>query len=324
MIFELARPWALLLLLVPPLWVLLSRGAPRATVLSPRLAPLRGRRPAIRARLPAALRTLSWSALVVALAGPGSVREIPLPPEEGVSIVIAMDVSSSMLAEDFQPGNRLGAAKATLADFVAGRPRDRLGLVAFAAEPLTLVPVTTDHGMLLAVLGNVQVGMLEDGTAIGSGLAAAANRLRRMTGSRVIILLSDGENNKGAVNPRDAARAAAAHGIRVYTIGVGSNTRARIPVARTPTGLQYGFLPVRIDEPLLRDIASVSGGRYFRATDAAALQQVYAEIDRLVRTPTDGRTERERREWYLPLVVAAGVILLLEWTLRASRHGVLP
>jgi Ca-activated chloride channel family protein len=243
---------------------------------------------------------------------------------EGIGIVVAMDVSSSMLAEDFRPVNRLGAAKRTLASFVRDRESDRIGLVTFAGEALTMVPLTTDHSMLLTVLESMQVGQLEDGTAIGLGLAAAANRLRRIEGSRVVILLSDGENNRGNVNPRDAARAAAAYGIRVFTIGVGSKTRARIPIARTPAGLRYGFLPVSIDEPLLRDIASLTGGRYVRATDARGLRRIYEVIDQLVKSPVRIRRTVEYREWYLPFLLAGAALFLLEVLFRATRWGRLP
>jgi Ca-activated chloride channel family protein len=276
------------------------------------------------ARVPGLLRLLALLALVAALAGPRLGRRVIESESEGIGIMVAMDVSSSMLAEDFRPVNRLGAAKRTLGSFVQGRESDRIGLVTFAGEALTLVPLTTDHSLLLTVLGTTQVGQLEDGTAIGLGLAAAANRLRRIEGSRVVILLSDGENNRGNVNPRDAARAAAAYGIRVFTIGVGSKTRARIPIARTPTGLRYGYLPVSIDEPLLRDIASLTGGRYFRATDARALARIYEVIDQLVKSPVRVRRTVEYREWYLPFLLAGAALFLLEVLFRATRWGRLP
>jgi Ca-activated chloride channel family protein len=288
------------------------------------LAAIAPRGARIWARVPAAMRALALILLVMALAGPRSGRRVIESESEGIGIVVAMDVSSSMLAEDFRPVNRLGAAKRTLASFVQGRENDRIGLVTFAGEALTMVPLTTDHSLLLTVLDGMQVGQLEDGTAIGLGLAAAANRLRRIEGSRVVILLSDGENNRGNVNPRDAARAAAAYGIRVFTIGVGSNTRARIPIARTPNGLRYGYLPVSIDEPLLRDIASLTGGRYFRATDTRALQRIYEVIDQLVKSPVRVRRTVEYREWYLPFLLAGAAIFLLEVLFRATRWGRLP
>jgi Ca-activated chloride channel family protein len=326
--FDFENPWALALLALLPvyLWVLRRRRVrpavrfARAGVLAP-LAP-RGAR--VWAALPGVLRALAVVALVIALAGPRSGRQVVESESEGIAIMVAMDVSSSMLAEDFRPVNRLGAAKRTLGSFVRERGTDRIGLVTFAGEALTMVPLTTDHSMLLTVLEGMQVGQLEDGTAIGLGLAAAANRLRRIGGSRVVILLSDGENNRGNVNPRDAARAAAAYGIQVFTIGVGSNTTARIPIARTPTGLRYGYLPVRIDEPLLRDIARLTGGRYFRATDTRALLRIYEVIDALVKSPARVRRTVEYREWYLPFLLAGATLFLLEVLFRATRWGRVP
>jgi Ca-activated chloride channel family protein len=326
--FEFEHPWAFAVLAILPFWAWLSRRRRvRPAVSFARAGVLRGIAPRsgrVWAFLPGVMRSLAFILLVIALAGPRSGRRVVESESEGIGIVVAMDVSSSMLAEDFRPVNRLGAAKRTLASFVRGRESDRIGLVTFAGEALTMVPLTTDHSMLLTVLDGMQVGQLEDGTAIGLGLAAAANRLRRIEGSRVVILLSDGENNRGNVNPRDAARAAATYGIRVFTIGVGSKTRARIPIARTPTGLRYGFLPVSIDEPLLRDIASLTGGRYFRATDARALQRIYEVIDQLVKSPVRIRRTVEYSEWYLPFLLAGSALILLEVLFRATRWGSLP
>jgi Ca-activated chloride channel family protein len=322
------HPWVFAVLAILPFWAWLSRRRRvRPTVSFARAGVLGGIAPRsarVWALLPGVMRSLAFILLVIALAGPRSGRRVVESESEGIGIVVAMDVSSSMLAEDFRPVNRLGAAKRTLASFVRGRESDRIGLVTFAGEALTMVPLTTDHSMLLTVLDGMQVGQLEDGTAIGLGLAAAANRLRRIEGSRVVILLSDGENNRGNVNPRDAARAAATYGIRVFTIGVGSKTRARIPIARTPTGLRYGFLPVSIDEPLLRDIASLTGGRYFRATDARALQRIYEVIDQLVKSPVRIRRTVEYSEWYLPFLLAGSALILLEVLFRATRWGSLP
>jgi Ca-activated chloride channel family protein len=326
--FGFEHPWAFALLLLLPLWgwwAAKKRVRPAVTFArTGLLASIAPRSARVWSWLPAAMRAVAFVLLVVALSGPRSGRQIVESESEGIGIVVAMDVSSSMLAEDFRPVNRLGAAKRTLASFVRDRESDRIGLVTFAGEALTMVPLTTDHSMLLTVLESMQVGQLEDGTAIGLGLAAAANRLRRIDGSRVVILLSDGENNRGNVNPRDAARAAAAYGIRVFTIGVGSKTRARIPIARTPAGLRYGFLPVSIDEPLLRDIASLTGGRYFRATDARGLRRIYEVIDQLVRSPVRIRRTVEYRELYLPFLLAGAALFLLEVLFRATRWGRLP
>jgi Ca-activated chloride channel homolog len=327
MSLEWASPWwlALLLLLPPYLWLL--RRGPAGAVAYPRTTALRslGRERAWVAALPDALRALALAALIVALARPRTPGATVEESGEGIPIVIALDVSSSMLAEDFRPRNRLTVAKQNVARFIAGREGDPIGLVAFAAEAVTLVPITTYDPVLTSALRNLQVGLLEDGTAIGDGLAVAVNRLRRAPGrSRVIILMSDGESNRGDVEPLAAAQAAATYGIRVYTIAVGSNEVARVPVARDSAGVTYADLPVGFDEALLREIARVTGGTYFRATDPQALAAVYARLDRLVRDPIETRRRVRYSEWYLALLVLAGVALAAEWAVRGSRWGVVP
>lgn len=322
---ELVHPWALLLLLgIPAYLVWLRRTRPRALPL-PRaagLAHLRSRRAAWWARLPDAARLLALALLVVALARPRTGASMTETRAEGIAIVVAMDVSSSMLAEDFRPANRLEVAKRTTARFVQGRRFDRIGLVAFAGEALTQVPTTVDYPLILGALQGLQAGVLRDGTAIGMGLATAVNRLRHLPGeSKVVILLSDGENNRGEIDPRAAARAAEALGIRVFTIGVGSEGVARVPVARGAAGLRYAYLPVRIDEELLREIARTTGGEYFRATDPQALREVYARIDRMVKTPVEVRRYVRHTEWYLPFLLAGAALLALEWLVRGSRRG---
>jgi Ca-activated chloride channel homolog len=245
---------------------------------------------------------------------------------EGVPIIIAFDISSSMLAEDFAPRNRLEVARQTTRAFIAGRT-DPIGLVAFAGEAITQVPLTTDHRVLFAALENLQIGLLEDGTAIGMGLATAASRLQHIGGSdRVIVLMSDGENNRGEIEPLEAARAAAALGIRAYTVGVGTDRAAPVPLRRAPDGsvLQYAELPVGIDEPLMREIAALTGGAYFRADSPDALRRVYAELDGLVTSPLEVRRHTVYTEWYLVLVLAGAALLLAEWFLRGSRWGRMP
>jgi Ca-activated chloride channel family protein len=320
------HPEVLLLLLLLPLLALRPRGGtPAVRFAGASAAPAAGRRARWLARLPPLLRGLALALLVGALARPRTGAAATEERGEGIAIMIAFDVSSSMLAEDFQPRNRLEVAKATTLDFVAGRRQDRIGLVAFAGEALTQVPATTDYPILAAAIRNLNPGTLEDGTAIGTGLATAANRLRGLPGpSRVIVLLSDGENNRGTTDPRDAARAAAAFGIRVYTVGVGSRGVARVPVARVGSGLRYARLPVTLDEPLLREIASTTSGRYFRATDRQALARVWGEIDRLERAPTEVRRYVRFTDHHLPLLLAAAALLLLEWSLRGSRWGAVP
>jgi Ca-activated chloride channel family protein len=328
MTLELVHPWALaLLLLVPPYLLWLRRTRPAAIPLPGAAALGRPRRRATRwwARLPELARVLALVLLTVALARPRTGASVTESRAEGIAIVVAMDVSSSMLAEDFRPANRLEVAKRTTARFVAGRKADRIGLVAFAGEALTQVPTTTDYPLLIGALQALEPGALRDGTAIGMGLATAVNRLRQVPGrSKVVILLSDGENNRGEIDPRDAARAAAALGVRVFTIGVGSHGMARVPIARGASGLRYAYLPVRIDEALMTEIATRTGGRYFRATDTEALRRVYAEIDRMVKTPVTVRRYTRHTELYLPFLLAGAALLALEWLVRGSRRGVGP
>ena len=297
-----ARPLLLLLLAALPLWwwwrarrLKRLAGAPMSDV-RPAAGPVE--RLWI-ARLPLSLRSLCLAAWIIAAAGPrlGSARQELR--SEGISIVLAVDISSSMLAEDFSPANRLDVARRTAAEFARARSSDRIGLVAFAGQALTQVPITTDYEVLEQAIRQLRVGMLEDGTAIGTGIATAANRLRRAPGkTKVMVLLTDGENNKGTVDPRTAAQAATAFGIRIYTIGVGTQGDAPVPTGQGPLGLRYETMPVKIDEQLLGEIARNSGGRYFRATDAASLSHVFSEIDRLEKTPVQQLIYRRYDEAY--------------------------
>jgi len=282
------RPLVLLALLAIPLWWWLRRR---------RLALLPGTvmsdvRPAAGvaerlwiARLPLALRSACMAAWIVAAAGPRIGAAKSEVRSEGISIVLCVDVSSSMLSEDFAPSNRIDVAKQTAIDFIRARSSDRIGLVAFAAQALTQVPITTDYAVLDEALQGLHIGMIEDGTAIGTAVATAANRLRRAPGkSRVIVLLTDGVNNRGTVDPRTAAQAAAAFGIKIYAIGVGTEGEAPVPTGEGPEGLRYQSLPVEIDERLLTDMAAVTGGQYFRATDTETLKDIFAQINRLEKT----------------------------------------
>jgi len=214
--------------------------------------------------------------------------------------VLAIDLSSSMLALDFRPNNRIEVAKAKVKQFIARRTSDRIGIVAFAGEALTQVPLTTDYPVVMQAVSNLQAGQLEDGTAIGNAIATAANRLRDAPGkSRVLILLTDGVNNRGSIEPLVAAKAAEAYGIKIYGIGVGSVGMAPVPVGRNAAGgLRYEYQPVEIDENLLSNIARMTGGRYFRARDAAALQNIYAFIDQMERAPVHSTTVVRYRELY--------------------------
>jgi Ca-activated chloride channel family protein len=314
-----ARP-LLLLLVALPLWWLWRRRRPGAApgfsdaaLLG---APSRG---AWVVRLPALLRAVALLALGVAAAGPRVGGAEVETVHEGIGIVLALDLSSSMLAEDFAPSNRLEVAKQQALAFVRARTDDRIGLVAFAGEALTQVPVTTDYPVLERAVQDLRIGVLEDGTAIGSGLATALNRLRQAPEkSKVVVLLTDGENNRGTVDPRTAARAAAALGIKVYTIGVGSEGQAAVPTGRGPSGLRYEVLPVRIDEALLRDMAAMTGGRYFRAKDADALAQVFGQIDRLEKTPIRVTRYVHYDEALTPFLLVACAALALELLLAST------
>jgi Ca-activated chloride channel family protein len=322
---EFGAPWAFgLAVLLPWWWWRRSRSVVPALLHARAVPMLAGQR---RGRaVPRALVVLRSAALLgclVALARPRIGYGVEDVTREGISIVVALDISTSMLAEDFQPQNRLEVAKDKLKQFIVSRPNDRIGIVAFAGEALTQVPLAVDQPILLAAADNLQSGMLEDGTAIGTAIATSANRLRDAAGaSRVLILLTDGENNRGAIDPRTAAQAAAALGVRIYTIGVGTDGMAPVPVGRGLFGLRYENRPVRIDEALLQDVAKTTGGRYFRARDAAALQRIYEQIDQLERSPVRARVGmRYDEQWRWPLGVAL-VCLALELSLLAWRGPV--
>lgn len=313
--------WALILLLALPAWWIWRHRRQRPAIVFSRTAalaagPHAGR--AITATL-FLLRNLLLAAAVVALARPRSGARAENITSQGINIVIAIDLSSSMLAQDFLPQNRLEVAKETVKRFIAARTADRIGIVAFAAEALTQVPLTTDYPVVAAAVDNLAAGQLEDGTAIGTAIATAANRLRDAPGnSRVMILLTDGENNRGAIDPRTAAKAAAAFNIRIYTIGVGTEGMAPVPVGQGVFGLRYENRLVRIDEPLLTDIANTTGGKYFRARDAAALQRIYEQINQLEREPVQTKTYVRYTElfrWPLTLAILAlaAELVLVAW-----------
>lgn len=322
------HPEALVLLALLPLWFWWQRrrASQRRTIPFSRAAVLAaGPRPSLQwVKWLPWLRVLALAGLIVAVAQPRSGARAERVNSEGIDIALTIDISSSMLAEDFQPQNRMEVAREKLKRFVMGRKTDRVGLVAFSGEALTQVPLTTDYPVVLAAIDNLQVGQLEDGTAIGTAIATAANRLRNSPGrSRVMVLLTDGENNRGAIDPRTAAQAAGTFGIRIYTIGVGSEGMAPVPVGRGLFGLRYENRPVKIDEPLLTEVANSTGGKYFRAKDAAALQAIYEQIDQLERSAVEAKafiryTERYRWPLLFGLVALCG-----ELWLRA-RRGVLP
>jgi Ca-activated chloride channel family protein len=315
-----ARPWLLLLLfgLVLWWWRRRRRDVPAARysdVSLPAAAALRRWWVA----LPPVLRSVALAALIVAAAGPRVGGDTVEVKQEGIAIVIAIDISSSMLAEDFAPSNRLAVAQQQAVGFIRGRHADRIGLVAFAGEALTQVPVTLDYAVVEQAVMDLKIGSLEDGTAIGSGLATAVNRLRRAPDkSKVILLLTDGENNKGLIDPRTAAATAAAYGIKVYTIGVGTIGEAPIPTGRGLGGFRYEMLPVRIDEPLLREIAAKTGGRYFRARDSEALSRIFRQIDQLEKTPIQVTRYTKYDEATRPLLLLGLGALALELLLGST------
>ncbi|WP_396206060.1 VWA domain-containing protein [Gemmatimonas sp.] len=322
------QPTVLLLLGLLPLWLWWHHRRDRAqpTIAFSRLPVLAdGPQPSLHARrwLPR-LRALAMGGLIVAIAQPRSGARAERVNSDGIDIALTIDISSSMLAEDFQPQNRMEVAREKLKRFVMGRKTDRVGLVAFSGEALTQVPLTTDYPVVLAAIDNLQVGQLEDGTAIGTAIATAANRLRNSPGrSRVMVLLTDGENNRGAIDPRTAAQAAGAFGIRIYTIGVGSEGMAPVPVGRGLFGLRYENRPVKIDEPLLTEIAATTGGKYFRAKDAAALQAIYEQIDRLERSAVEAKAFiRYTEQFRWPLLF--GVVALVGELWLRARRGMLP
>jgi len=244
---------------------------------------------------------------------------------EGIDIVMAMDISSSMLAEDFKPKNRLETAKVVAADFIKGRKNDRIGMVVFAGQSFTQCPLTLDYGILLKFLDDIHIGMIEDGTAIGMALGTCVNRLRDSKAkSKVVILLTDGQNNRGELDPITAARVAKAYKIRVYTIGAGTRGEALYPVDDPIFGRRYVRMPVNIDEDLLRSIAGITGGKYFRATDRTSLEKIYREIGDLEKTKIEVKQYTRYRELFGRYLLAALVLLLAEVVLANTVFRKIP
>lgn len=261
------------------------------------------------------LRMLAIALLIVVLARPQSTNSWQNSSTEGIDIVMAMDISTSMLAEDLKP-NRLEAAKDVAASFINGRQNDNIGLVVFAAESFTQCPLTIDHGVLLNLFKDIQPGIIQDGTAIGLGLANAVSRIKdSQAKSKVIILLTDGVNNTGEIAPVTAAEIAKTFGIRVYTIGVGTQGEAPYPIP-TAFGVQYQNVPVEIDEQVLKQIASTTGGQYFRATDNSSLKEIYSEIDQLEKTKISVQEFSKKQEEYKNWALLVFALLLIEVLLR--------
>ena len=265
------------------------------------------------------LKVLAITLLIFVLARPQKTDRFQNSTTEGIDIILAIDISGSMLARDFKP-DRLEASKNVATEFISGRPYDRIGLVVFSRESFTQCPLTTDHAVLINLMREIKSGMIEDGTALGNGLATAVNRIKdSQAKSKVIILLTDGVNNMGDVAPATAADIAKTFGIRVYTIGVGTQGTAPYPV-QTPYGTQFQIMPVEIDEAILKVIATETGGRYFRATDNNKLVQVYGEIDKLEKSKIDEKQFTRRQEKFLFPALIAFILLALEVITRQTVY----
>ena len=310
----------LLLLLVPIVgWYIWKLHGTQAAVQLSSTASLQQQPKSLRVWLihvPFVLRVLLVILLSLALARPQLSNRWQAESTEGIDIMMALDISGTMLGEDLKP-NRLEAAKAVATDFVLSRPNDQIGLVVFAGESFTQCPLTTDHAVLVNLFQSVKFGMIEDGTAIGLGLANAVNRMKDSpTKSKVVILLTDGSNNRGDIDPQTAAEIAKTFNIRVYAIGVGSYSKeVKVPI-HTPYGVQYGTMSSEFDETTLRNIAQLTGGEYFRAKDNKTLRAIYGQIDQLEKTKIRVREYSKRTEHFMPFLLAALACLLLDLVLR--------
>ena len=271
------------------------------------------------------LRLMALSSLIIVLARPQSRSSWKNVTTEGIDIVIAMDISASMLAQDFKP-NRLQASKDVAIEFIDSRSDDRIGLVIFSGESFTQCPLTTDHAVVKNLFSGIKTGMIADGTAIGLGLANAVSRIKDSKAkSKVVILLTDGVNNQGSIAPITAGEIAKAFGIRVYTIGVGTKGKALSPVALYPNGqYEYDYVDVQIDEDLMKKVAKMTGGKYFRATDKEKLRSVYKEIDLLEKTIIEEKSFTNKAEKFLPFALLAGALLFIESLLRYTVYRSVP
>ncbi len=319
--YEFANPkyFLILVLLVPMiLWYIFREKRSHADLQFSSLKAFRGMKHAGRVwfrHVLFALKVLAIVFLVTALARPQSSNSWQTYTSEGIDIMLALDISGSMLARDFSP-DRLEAAKDVATKFILERPQDKIGLVVFAGESFTQCPLTTDQAVLVNLMRDVHSGMIEDGTAIGLGLANAVNRLKDSPGkSKVVILLTDGVNNRGMIAPVTAAELAKTYGIRVYTIGVGTYGEAPYPV-QTPFGIQLQNVPVEIDEDVLKQIAATTGGQYFRATDNNKLKQIYQEIDQLEKSKIEVKHFSKKQEQYFWFALIGMLLLIAEGVLR--------
>lgn len=326
---EFANPkyFLLLLLLVPMIaWYILREKRSHADLQFSSLRAFKGIKHAGRIwmrHLLFALKVLAIAFLVTALARPQSSNSWQTYTSEGIDIMLTLDISGSMLARDFTP-DRLEAAKEVATKFILERPQDKIGLVVFSGESFTQCPLTTDQAVLVNLLREVKSGMIEDGTAIGLGLANAVNRLKDSPAkSKVVILLTDGVNNRGSIAPVTAAELAKTYGIRVYTVGVGTYGEAPYPV-QTPFGIQLQSVPVEIDEEVLQQIATLTGGKYFRATDNDKLKQIYSEIDQLEKSKIEVKHFSKKNEQYFLFALAGMCLLIMEALLRYTLLRKIP
>ncbi len=331
---EFANPEFLYLLIISPLmivWYILRKRRQSPTISVSSTDGFKAASATFRQRLRHLLpvfRALAAALFIIVLARPQTSSTNKSVKTEGIDIVIALDVSTSMLAEDFKP-NRIEAAKKYAREFIEERQNDRIGLVVFSGESFTQCPVTIDHNVLKNLFGSVKSGMIEDGTAIGMGLATAVNRLKETESkSKVVILLTDGVNNTGFIAPQTAADIASTYGIRVYTIGIGSKGKAPFPFKmRTWSGkvvTRYQNVDVKIDEEILKSIANTTNGKYFRATNNKALRNIYQEIDKLEKTKIDVSYYSRFDEKFLPFAIAGAILFLLEILLRYTVFRSLP
>jgi Ca-activated chloride channel family protein len=317
----------LLLLLIPLIaWYSVKLSKTQASFKLASTQAFKNAKPSMRVYMrhfPFVLRMISLALIIIVIARPQAVNSWEETESQGIDIVLALDVSGSMLAQDLQP-NRLEAAKKVASEFVTDRKNDRIGLVIFAGESFTQCPLTTDHKVLLNLLKDVNFGMIEDGTAIGLGLANSVNRLKDSPSkSKVVILLTDGTNNRGQIAPLTAADLAKSYGIRVYTIGVGTKGMAPTPV-QTPFGMRIQNMPVDIDEKTLTEIASLTGGQYFRAVDTEGLREVYREIDQMEKYLISVQNVTRKQELFLPFALAALALILIELILRRTWLRTIP
>jgi Ca-activated chloride channel family protein len=328
-VFSFYTPWALLLFLlvgavIAYRWFKWNKHNPLTFPSFKTFEKLGFDKPTSLGYIPMILRVVALVLLVIAIARPRSATDVRETHTEGIDIIVTLDISSSMLAEDFHPQNRIGAAKVSAKEFISGRVSDRIGLVVFSGESYTQCPLTLDYDIIKEFIDRIQIGAIEDGTAIGMAVVNGLNRLRESKAkSKVIILLTDGQNNRGEIDPLTAAQAASALKVKIYTIGVGTEGVAPYPI-QTPWGIQYQQIPVKIDEELLKEMAKMTGGAYFRATDENKLRQIYTKINKLEKTKIEVKEYRTYRELFLPYIIIALILLFGEIILTGTRLRKIP